>query len=60
MNASARFEVLREPDQFGEHHGDQRVDTVLQELCSDEQLPPRNPVRLSIRDVETFAGGAGI
>ena len=63
MNAPERTEVPRQTDQIEEHRGNPGVDTVLQELCPDEQTPPRNPVRPHVageRPSETFADGAGI
>jgi hypothetical protein len=63
MNAPERTEALRQTDQVKEHRGNPGVDTVPQELCPDEQIPPWNPVKshvLDERPSETFADGAGI
>jgi hypothetical protein len=63
MNPSARPDGFRETDQVKEHCGNPSVDNMLQELCSNEQPPPRNPVGPYVPDeraLETFVGGAGI
>jgi hypothetical protein len=61
MNPSPRPELLSETDQGKEHRGNPRVDTVLQELFSNEQTQSRSPAGPSgDRAFETFAGGAGI
>ena len=63
MNTSARPEVLRETDHVQERRGNPGVDIVLQELCSNEQTPLRNPLGSSVPDedaFETYVSGAGI
>ena len=63
MNASACPEVLRDTDHVQERRGNPVVDNVLQELCSNEQTPPRNPLGSYVPDegaFYTFIGGAGI
>ena len=63
MNPSTRSEVLSETDQGKEHCGNPIVDTVQQELCSNEQTPPWDPLGPYVPDegaFETFVGGAGI
>jgi hypothetical protein len=63
MNGSAYSEVLRETDQVKEHRGNPGVDTAPQEVCFNEEAPPRNPVRPCAPDegaFETFIGGEGI
>ena len=63
MNASALSEVLWEKDQVKEHRGGPGVDPVLQEVCSDGQTPPLEPVGSDVTDegtFGTFVGGDGI
>ena len=63
MNTFARCEALREMDQIKERCGNPRADTVLQEVCSNEQISSQIPVRTNGRDeraYETYIGGAGI
>ena len=63
MSASERTQVPRKADQVKEHRGDQGVDAVLQEVCSNERLSPRKSVQPYVRDerdFETFVGGAGV
>jgi hypothetical protein len=61
MIPSAGTDVLWQTDQVKEHCGNASVDPVLQELCSNEQTAPPNPVGPSDEGAfETFLGGAGI
>jgi hypothetical protein len=63
MNASAGHEVLSETDQVEGHRGNPSVDTVPQELRSNEQTSPWNPGGPDGPDegaFTTFVGGAGI
>jgi hypothetical protein len=63
MKESPRPEVLRETDHVQERRGNPGVDSMLQELCSHEQTPPRNPLGPYVPDegaFESFVGGAGI
>jgi hypothetical protein len=61
MNTSVHSEVLRGADQVKEHRGNPRVDTVRQEFCASEQIPPRNPDRPYVPDEGAFfVDGAGI
>jgi hypothetical protein len=63
MNAAARPEVLSEMDQGKAHYGNPRVDTVLEEFCSNEQASSRKPEGPHVPDenaLETGIGGAGI
>jgi hypothetical protein len=63
MNASTRPEVLRQTDHVQERPGDAGVDTMLQELCSDERTPQRNTPWPCVPDEgasETFIDGAGV
>jgi hypothetical protein len=63
MNPPADSEVRSEADQGKKHRGNPRVDTVPQELCSNEQTPARDPVGSYVpgeRAMETFIEGAGI
>jgi hypothetical protein len=63
MNVPARPEVLRGTDHVQERRGDPGVDTVLQELCPNEQASPRDLLGPYVPDegaFETSVGGAGI
>ena len=63
MNPSARPEGFRETDQVKEHGGTPSVDSVLPDLCPNEQSPPRNPVGPYLPDQpapDTLVDGAGI
>jgi hypothetical protein len=63
MNPSRRSIVLSEADQDKEDRGNPRVPTILHELCSSEQTPPRDRVAPDVPDegaLETFVYGAGI
>ena len=63
MNPSTCSEVLSEAAQGAGHAGTPRADTVLQDLCSKEQIPPRDSVGPYVpaeRAVDTFVDGAGI
>jgi hypothetical protein len=63
MNSSTHFEVLSEAERSEEHCGNPRVPIVLEELCSNEPTPPRNPVGPDVPNEgssQTFVHGAGI
>jgi hypothetical protein len=63
MNPSTRAEVLSETDRGKDQRGYPLVDSVPQELCSNERTPPRNLSGRFVPDeraLETFADGAGI
>jgi hypothetical protein len=63
MNTSTRSEVPSDADSDKVRHANPRDQFVLQELCSNEQTPPRNPLGSHVPDegaFETFVGGAGI
>lgn len=63
MNPSTCSEVLSEAAQGTEHAGTPRADTVLQDLCSKEQISPRASVGPYVPGecgVDTFVDGAGI
>jgi hypothetical protein len=63
MNAPEHFEAPRQTDHLLEQRGNPSGSTTPAELCSNEQAPPRGPVRpgAPVRGTsETFIGGAGI
>jgi hypothetical protein len=63
MNASERSDLLWAIDHITERCGKPSVDSTLQQPCSNEQAPPRNPLEPWASDegaCETFVGGTGI
>ena len=63
MNAPEHFDVLQETDHLQGPHRGPGVHALPHELCSNEQAPPRGPVRPDARfggTSETFVAGAGI
>jgi hypothetical protein len=63
MNASERYEELRESAHIKGHRRNPNVDGAPQELCLSEQTLPRNPVGPFVPDegaFETFVDGSGI
>jgi hypothetical protein len=64
MNPSVRSEAPGETAAIKEHRRNPGVDSLLQELYSNEQFPPRNAGSPFVPNAEvafeTFVGGTGI